>query len=287
MVQVPLDLNFEKGDQVSFATNGKSHVHLTGYIHEDPLDDFEEEEDDEEQDVTAEEGRKRKMRAANGEARKKIKTELMANEEEDEDSDSDVDLDALMDSNIEEEEGQDDEETNEESEEENDEDNPAEEEEDEEGDSSEDEEQPVKQNGLTPKSKKNKQQQQPEKKTEKQKQEKKQAKKTVEGGVVIEDLKMGIGAVAKPGKNVQVYYEGRLKQNNKVFDSSKKGQGFKFRLGKQEVIKGWDVGLQGMKVGGKRRIVCPPNMGYGAKGSPPVIPPNSTLIFDVELKSVN
>lgn len=58
----------------------------------------------------------------------------------------------------------------------------------------------------------------------------------------------------------QVYYEGRLKNNNKMFDSSTKGNGFKFRLGKQEVIKGWDVGLSGMKVGGKRRIICPPNM---------------------------
>lgn len=58
----------------------------------------------------------------------------------------------------------------------------------------------------------------------------------------------------------QVYYEGRLKSNNKVFDSTNKGPGFKFRLGKQEVIKGWDVGFNGMKVGGKRRITCPANM---------------------------
>ena len=85
---------------------------------------------------------------------------------------------------------------------------------------------------------------------------------------------------------VQVYYEGRLKSNNKLFDSTTKGHGFKFRLGKQEVIRGWDVGVSGMKVGGKRRIICPPNMAYGQKGSPPAIPPNSTLVFDIELKNV-
>lgn len=103
-------------------------------------------------------------------------------------------------------------------------------------------------------------------------------KRTVEGGVIVEDLKQGEGQVAKPGRicqvmirektvdfcfytvYFQVYYEGRLKNNNKVFDSTNKGPGFKFRLGKQEVIKGWDVGISGMKVGGKRRIVCPAGM---------------------------
>ncbi|KAK4883663.1 hypothetical protein RN001_006982 [Aquatica leii] len=67
---------------------------------------------------------------------------------------------------------------------------------------------------------------------------------------------------------------------------SNKGAGFKFRLGKQEVIKGWDVGVVGMKVGGRRRIICPPAMAYGQKGSPPAIPPNSSLVFEVELKNV-
>ncbi|KAI8434307.1 hypothetical protein MSG28_012388 [Choristoneura fumiferana] len=111
-------------------------------------------------------------------------------------------------------------------------------------------------------------------------------KKTISGGVSIEDIKVGNGPAAKPGKNVMVYYEGRLKQNNKMFDNCMKGPGFKFRLGAKEVITGWDVGISGMKVGGKRKIICPPNMAYGAKGSPPVIPPNSTLVFEVELKNV-
>lgn len=111
--------------------------------------------------------------------------------------------------------------------------------------------------------------------------------KALPGGVQIVDLKVGNGPEAKPGKKVQVYYEGRLKQNNKVFDSTKGGAGFKFSLGRGEVIKGWDIGVTGMKVGGKRRITCPPNVAYGQKGSPPVIPGNSTLVFDVELKNVH
>jgi len=113
-----------------------------------------------------------------------------------------------------------------------------------------------------------------------------QKKKVIEGGVQIEEIRLGHGSPAKPGKFVGVYYVGRLK-NGKKFDQTMSGEGFKFRLGKGEVIKGWDVGIIGMKVGGKRKITIPAGMGYGAKGSPPVIPPNSQLIFDVELKSVN
>ncbi|XP_037087972.1 46 kDa FK506-binding nuclear protein-like [Pollicipes pollicipes] len=115
----------------------------------------------------------------------------------------------------------------------------------------------------------------------------KSAKKTIGGGVMIEDLIVGSGAVAKRGRPVSVYYVGRLKQNNKQFDQTVGGPGFKFRLGAKEVIKGWDVGVEGMKVGGKRRITCPPHMAYGSRGSPPVIPPNSALVFEVTLKNVH
>ncbi|XP_050436628.1 46 kDa FK506-binding nuclear protein isoform X2 [Adelges cooleyi] len=107
------------------------------------------------------------------------------------------------------------------------------------------------------------------------------------GGVIIQDLKVGDGALAKPGKSVKVYYIGRLKSTGKVFDSMQKGAGFQFGLQRGEVIKGWDIGIAGMKVGGKRKVICPPHMAYGAKGSPPEIPPNSTLVFEVELKHVN
>ena len=131
-------------------------------------------------------------------------------------------------------------------------------------------------------------------KTPVQKEEKKAAqtpksatKRTIGGGVMVEDLIVGTGPVAKRGRPVSVYYVGRLKQNNKQFDATTGGPGFKFRLGGKEVIKGWDVGVEGMKVGGKRRITCPPHMAYGARGSPPVIPPNSALVFDVTLKNVH
>lgn len=140
--------------------------------------------------------------------------------------------------------------------------------------------QKVKQNGLENGKASSKEQ-------KKEKQSPQAGAKTLTGGVQVQDLVAGNGPEAKPGKKVGVYYEGRLKSNNKVFDSTKKGNGFKFKLGGGEVIKGWDVGVAGMKVGGKRRITCPPHMAYGQKGSPPVIPSNATLVFDVELKSVS
>lgn len=132
------------------------------------------------------------------------------------------------------------------------------------------------------------QQQQQKTSNQQQKQQPQQGqKKTLGGGVMIEDLRIGKGPEAKAGKRVQVYYEGRLKSNNKVFDSTKGGDGFRFVLGRGEVIRGWDIGVANMKVGGKRRIVCPPQAAYGQKGSPPVIPSNATLVFDVELRGVN
>lgn len=123
-------------------------------------------------------------------------------------------------------------------------------------------------------------------KGEKSKEQQKPVVKTLIGGLKIEDIRVGKGPDAKHGKKVQVYYEGRLATNNKVFDSTKSGQGFQFQLGRGEVIRGWDTGVAGMKVGGKRRITCPPGFAYGAKGSPPVIPGNATLVFDVELRGV-
>ncbi len=111
-------------------------------------------------------------------------------------------------------------------------------------------------------------------------------KRTLKGGIVVEDLKMGNGPEAKPGKMVGMYYDGKLKSNNKRFDSTLKGAPFKFKLGKGEVIKGWDVGLEGIKVGGKRRLTIPPKLAYGAQGAAPDIPPNATLVFEVECKQV-
>jgi FKBP-type peptidyl-prolyl cis-trans isomerase FkpA len=102
----------------------------------------------------------------------------------------------------------------------------------------------------------------------------------------IEELKAGTGSEAKSGKRVTVHYVGTL-TDGKKFDSSRdRGEGFDFTLGAGEVIKGWDQGVAGMKVGGMRKLTIPPELGYGARGFPPVIPPNSTLIFEVELLEV-
>ncbi len=97
---------------------------------------------------------------------------------------------------------------------------------------------------------------------------------------------MGHGAEAKKGKQVQVYYAGKLKQNGKQFDACLKGKPFRFRLGAGDVIRGWDIGVTGMKVGGKRILTIPPSLAYGNKRVD-IIPANSTLVFEVELKSVN
>jgi len=109
-------------------------------------------------------------------------------------------------------------------------------------------------------------------------------KRTIKGGIQIEDLKEGTGQEVKAGNTVGMYYSGRLQANNKKFDSCLSGAPFKFKLGKGEVIKGWDLGVLGIKVGGKRRLTIPPKLAYGQNGAPPDIPPNSTLIFEIECK---
>lgn len=107
--------------------------------------------------------------------------------------------------------------------------------------------------------------------------------KRLTDGVIIEELQAGSGPEVKNGQRISVYYVGRLQTNNEIFDSTKSGDGFVFQLGCGTVIRGWDIGIAGMKVGAKRRIICPPNTAYGNEGHPPVIPANSTLVFDVEL----
>ncbi|MEW6432444.1 MAG: FKBP-type peptidyl-prolyl cis-trans isomerase [Myxococcota bacterium] len=103
----------------------------------------------------------------------------------------------------------------------------------------------------------------------------------------IEDLKVGTGPEAKAGQNVSVHYVGTLTNGNQFDSSRDRGHAFQFRLGAGQVIRGWDQGVAGMKVGGLRKLTIPPEMGYGARGFPPVIPGNSTLIFEVELLGVS
>lgn len=354
IIQVPLDLYFKSGDSVSFLTNGKCNVHLTGYLDpefEEDLEDEEEAEEEEEEEeapplVPAK--NKRKLENANdATANKKAKPDKKAGKnrppaaESDSHDDDEDQLQKFLDGeDIDTDENDESFKMNtsaegDDSDEEDDDEDEEDEEDDDEDDEEEAEEAPKKKkkqpaaeqdstldtskesvdmsklsksqkrrlkkklqqqakqqpqvNGVDKPKKEEPQQKAEKKKPEAKKEEapvEKKEKKQIAGGVSIEDLKVGSGPVAKAGKVVMVYYEGRLKQNNKMFDNCVKGPGFKFRLGSKEVISGWDVGIAGMKVGGKRKIVCPPAMAYGAKGSPPVIPPNSTLVFEVELKNV-
>lgn len=109
---------------------------------------------------------------------------------------------------------------------------------------------------------------------------------TTPSGLKYKDLKVGKGMEAKQGDVVVVHYTGWLEDNTK-FDSSKdRGRPFEFRLGEGKVIKGWEEGVVGMRVGGKRRLVIPPELGYGEMGVPGVIPSNAKLIFEIELLKI-
>ena len=105
-------------------------------------------------------------------------------------------------------------------------------------------------------------------------------------GLQYWDIKVGTGEEAKPGGKVKVHYTGWLSSGKKFDSSVDRGEPFSFTLGEQQVIKGWDEGVNGMKIGGKRTLTIPPDLGYGARGAPGAIPPNATLIFDVELLGV-
>lgn len=104
--------------------------------------------------------------------------------------------------------------------------------------------------------------------------------------LVKEDLKVGSGPAAAKGDKVKVHYTGRLLETKAQFDSSRGNKPFEFTIGEGSVIKGWDQGLVGMKKGGKRKLTIPAELGYGAKGSPPKIPPNAALVFDIELLEI-
>ena len=113
---------------------------------------------------------------------------------------------------------------------------------------------------------------------------------TTQSGLKITDTKVGDGATPKTGQTCVMHYTGWLYENGakgKKFDSSvDRGEPFEFAIGTHQVIRGWDEGVATMKVGGKRTLIIPPELGYGARGAGGVIPPNATLVFDVELLDV-
>lgn len=124
----------------------------------------------------------------------------------------------------------------------------------------------------------------PKEKVDKENQDEPKVKK-LPSGLIMEDNIIGTGPKAKAGKKVSVRYIGKL-TNGKTFDSNTKGAPFSFKLGKGDVIKGWDMGIQGMSVGGTRKLTIPPSLAYGSKGAAPDIPKNATLVFEVKLLAV-
>lgn len=109
---------------------------------------------------------------------------------------------------------------------------------------------------------------------------------TTASGLVIEELKLGEGGEACAGKNVSVHYTGWLTDGSKFDSSVDRNDPFEFSLGRGFVIPGWDEGVAGMRVGGKRKLTIPPHLGYGEYGAGGVIPPNATLVFEVELLGI-
>jgi FKBP-type peptidyl-prolyl cis-trans isomerase FkpA len=106
---------------------------------------------------------------------------------------------------------------------------------------------------------------------------------TTPSGLKYTDLKVGDGTVAESGMVASVHYTGWLADGTKFDSSLDRGTPFSFKLGGGQVIRGWDEGVKGMRVGGKRKLLIPPDLGYGERGAGGVIPPNATLVFDVEL----
>jgi FKBP-type peptidyl-prolyl cis-trans isomerase len=107
-----------------------------------------------------------------------------------------------------------------------------------------------------------------------------------DSGLQYWEIRVGPGEVAKEGSHVRVHYTGWLTTGKKFDSSVDAGKPFDFTIGNGEVIKGWEEGVAGMKVGGKRQLRIPPELAYGGEGSPPTIPPNATLIFDIQLLGV-
>ncbi|KAJ1730207.1 peptidylprolyl isomerase fpr3 [Coemansia sp. Benny D160-2] len=271
--QQPLDLWMTEGEEITFETNGNNEIHLTGNFIID-----EEEEDEKgpcEYDLPGLSSEELQEMVAEGLIDPVRLLELASDEDDDDEEEDDSDYDsedADMDGRITEIT--------------------------EEASSSDEEEKaaPVKELKIKKQAEKKKRKEAADeeeeakasaKKAKKgEKEEKKAEPKTVttklQGGVIAEIKQEGTGAGAKKGARVGMHYIGKL-TNGKVFDKNVKGKPFWFRLGAGEVIKGWDVGILGMKKGGERRLTIPAAMAYGKRGAPPDIPANATLVFDIRL----
>ncbi|KAI7818950.1 hypothetical protein BC939DRAFT_495611 [Gamsiella multidivaricata] len=311
--QQNLDLVFTEGEEISFSVSGDNAVHLSGnYLPEDEGMDYDEEdiegnmddedEDDEDDDEDEEDEAIRILMAKGA---KRI-ADFDGDEEDDDDSEEDPDFtgeddeDEDEDSDDEDNDGDDDNEQRE-----NDDEDDSDSDEDEDEEEEEEEEVPTVKKQLVvepvpPPAKKQKvaeekavpvkakeehrKKEEPKDKEEPKKKEegKKDNIKTLPNGLIIEDVKVGNGARAKAGKKIGMRYIGRL-TNGKVFDKNTSGKPFQFNLGRGEVIKGWDLGIQGMQLGGERRLTIPSTLAYGEKGAPPSIPRNATLVFEVKL----
>ncbi|RKP10633.1 hypothetical protein THASP1DRAFT_27600 [Thamnocephalis sphaerospora] len=251
--QQPLDLVFSTGEELSFYATGKNDVYLTGNYVTESTDEFSDEDEEEEDEEFDEED----LDDLTDEQKEELK-KLISGMDEDESEE-------------------------EEEEEKKEEEKPAPKKKAKENAKRKAAEVEAEKVVAEPveKSKKAKK----EKKAKEEKKESAPARQELPNGLIIEDIEVGKGPKAVKGKNVSMRYIGRL-MNGKVFDQNTKGKAFRFRLGAGQVIKGWDIGVDGMLTNGKRRLTIPAKLAYGSRGAPPDIPPNATLQFDVQLVNV-
>ncbi|CAD5116552.1 DgyrCDS5430 [Dimorphilus gyrociliatus] len=309
-----LNLAFRAGDKIDFFADGPNEIHLSGFlIDPDNSDDDEDYDADADVNALVNNGDFGLMEDDDSDDESYAEEECMVdNAENDSDDDSDVD-DSLDDEEVDvddeideddDEEVDDDDNEDDDDDDDEDEDDEEEDDDDEDGDEEEAEEEveapqlvqseKKKKNGVEKTNGKDNKKRKLQDRTleeqsptqkKKQKTETKKVKRVLKGNIVAVDELEGKGSEAKEGKKVLLYYTGKLGSNGKEFDSCTSGKPFAFRLGSNEVIKGWEIGVKGMKVGGKRTLTIPPKMAYGGK-SLPGIPSNSTLVFDLELKGV-
>ncbi|KAK3815298.1 MAG: hypothetical protein J3Q66DRAFT_314478 [Benniella sp.] len=309
--QQNLDLVFTEGEEITFSVSGDNAVHLSGNFLPEDVGGVDSEEDEEEEDEEDDEGetgvivkrieRLESILGADGgedDDDSEDDPDFTANDDTDDDDD---DEDDNSDNNNEQDGDDDGDESEDESEDEDDEDDKEEEIEKKKSaltskrpaesetpvskkqKVTEDKAVPVKAK-VEPKKEEAKKKENPKAKEDANKEEAKKKKdiKTLPSGLIIEDVKPGDGPRAKSGKKIGMRYIGRL-ENGKVFDKNVSGKPFFFHLGRGEVIKGWDLGIQGMQLGGERHLTIPPALAYGAQGAPPDIPRNATLKFEVKL----